>query len=403
MEISEKTALFSMAINLVIFAMKYFSASASGSIALKAEAFHTLADFVASLTVYVGLRLAKRKTKSFPYGLYKIENLMSVFISTIILYTGYEIVLDIIKSDAAQQKNSWLAITCLSVSVVITFLFSRYEKKIGKKTASPVLLADSTHIGTDVLSNAVVLIAIISGLIGYQIDKLAALIVVGFIVKSGFHILWNGIRVLLDASLDHDTLTKIEKIILQTPQVTEMKSLTGRNSGRFKFVEANIVIKTHQLDKAKLIADKIEKNIKESIKNIDQILIHYEPLLKKEIIYAFPLADDQAAMSPHFGEAPYFMLSTFDLRNHVAVKTRIIDNPFSMSEKSKGIHAAELLVKETVDFVCVKKDFDGKGPSYVFSDANVEVIVIEAETPKDAMEKLGLSLISPEQHNPTNI
>jgi len=45
-----------------------------------------------------------------------------------------------------------------------------------------------------------------------------------------------------------------------------------------------------------------------------------------------------------------------------------------------------------VDFVFVKKDFGKKGPSYVFSDANVEVIVTDAETPGAALEKLGLSL-----------
>ncbi len=392
MEISEKTAMIAMAINLVLFGLKYVSARVSGSIALKAEAYHTLADFIASLTIFAGLKLAKRKTKTFPYGLYKIENLLSVFISLVILFTGYEIVLSVIKADDTPITNSWLAIACLVISLVATFIFSRYEKSIGKKTGSPVLLADSTHIGLDVLSNVVVLVAVVLSLFGLQIDKIAALIVVGFIAKSGLQILWNGVRVLLDASLDHDTLSKIEKIILHTPQVTKMKSLTGRNSGRFKFVEANIVIKTHHLDRAKFITDSIEKTIKENVKNIDQILIHYEPLLKKEICYTFPLADDQATLSPHFGEAPYFMLATFSTGNPVAAETHIIRNPFTESEKSKGILAAEFLVKNPVDFVFVKKDFGKKGPSYVFSDANVEVIVTDAETPGAALEKLGLSL-----------
>jgi len=399
-EISERTALFAMVINLIIFGMKYFSALASGSVALKAEAFHTLADFIASLTVFAGLKIAKRKTKSFPYGLYKIENLMSVFISMIILYTGYEIVLDIIKSDATQLKNSWVAITCLSVSVVITFLFSRYEKKIGKKTVSPALLADSTHIGIDVLSNVVVLIAVISGLIGYQIDKIAAMIVVVFIAKTGIQIFRDGVRVLLDASLDHETLSKIEKIILSTPQVVKMESLTGRNSGRFKFVEARIVIKTHDLDKAKQIADNIEQRLKHEIKNIDQILIHYEPLIKDEIIYAFPLTDDKTSISQHFGEADYFMFVTFKSGNLTAFKTDILENPFSKTEKSKGILTAEFLVKNAVDFVLVTNDFSSKGPAYVFSDANTEIIVTKESTPGDALKSMGLTLQAATENQP---
>ncbi|MHC1770997.1 MAG: cation diffusion facilitator family transporter [Flexilinea sp.] len=396
MEKSERAALLSMTINFVIFGIKFLSASASGSIALEAEAFHTLADFVASSTVFVGLKIAKRKTKSFPYGLYKLENLMSVFISIIILYTGYGIVMEVINTNINELRNSGYAILSLLASIVITFWFSRYEKKIGQKTNSPILLADAAHIRTDILSNVVVLVAIISGLIGYQFDKIAAFIVVGFIAKTGIQILKDGAKVLLDASLDYETLSKVEKIIMDTPQVIELKALTGRNSGRFKFIEANIIIKTHNLDKAHFIADKIESQIKDEIKNIDQVLIQYEPLQKEEIIYALPLTDDQSSISAHFGEALFFMIVTFNVEEKIAAKKDIIDNPFSKIEKSKGILTAEFLVKNMVDFILVKKSFiDRKGPSYVFSDSNIEVIITDEDTPDGALKKLGLTLNSP--------
>ena len=394
MEIGERTALVSMAINLVIFAMKYMSASASGSIALKAEAFHTLADFIASSTVFIGLKIAKRKTKAFPYGLYKIENLMSVFISLIVLYTGYEIVLEVINTNTIEIRNSVYAILSLLASIAITFWFSRYEKKIGKKINSPILLADAAHIRTDVLSNFVVLVAIITSLIGFQFDKIAAIIVVGFIAKAGIQILKDGTRVLLDASLDYETLSKVEKIIMDTPRVIELKTLTGRNSGRFKFIEVSIVIETHDLDKAHLIADSIENRIRDEIKNIDQILIHYEPLQKEEIIYAIALTDNQVSINTHLGEALFFMLVTFKAGDKAANKAEIIDNPFCKDEKSKGILTAEFLVKNMVDVVLVKKGFNSKGPAYVFSDSNVEIIVTDKETPEDALKNLGLTFNS---------
>ncbi len=395
MEISERTALLSMAINFLLFGVKYLAASASGSIALKAEAFHSFADFVASSTVFVGLKIAKRKTKRFPYGLYKVENLMSVLISLIILYTGYEIVREVMTKSSGTLQNSWLAILSVVVAMVITFWFSRYEKKIGKKINSPMLLADAAHIRTDVLSNTAVLAAIIANILGYQFDKVAAFIVVGFIAKTGLEILLDGIRVLLDASLDYKTLSKVEKIIVDTPQVIELKSLTGRNSGRFKFIEASLIIKTHDLDKAHYLVDKIEDHIKVEIKNIDRILIHYEPLQKEEIIYAIPLTDDQASISAHFGEALYFMLVTFKAGDKASNKTEIIDNPFCKIEKSKGILAAEFLVRNMVDLVLLKKDFSSKGPAYVFSDSNIEIIVTDKETPEIALKKLGLTINSP--------
>lgn len=391
MEKSEKTALQAILITLFIFGIKVIAAIITGSIALKAEAFHTFSDSIASMTVFAGLKMAKRKTKTFPYGLYKIENLMSVVISLLILYSGYEIAMEAIGATQIDLKNFGFGIILLGVVIIITFLFSRYEMKIGKEINSPILLADAQHSRTDVLSNTVVMIAIIFGSIGYQLDKIAALIVVVFIAKTGFEILKDGVKVLLDASVDYETLSKTEKIILNTPQVVEIKSLTGRNSGRFKFIESNIIIKTHNLDKAHIIADKIEENIKKELGNIDQVLIHYEPMKKEEIVYAIPLMEDKESISPHFGEAPWFMFIIFKNGEKTANRVKVIQNPCIKEEKGKGILAAEFLLQNSVDVVIVKKDFSGKGPAYVFSDANVEVILTEEEKPVLAIEKLGLT------------
>jgi len=391
MEKSEKTALQAILITLFIFGIKVIAAIITGSIALKAEAFHTFSDSIASMTVFAGLKMAKRKTKTFPYGLYKIENLMSVVISLLILYSGYEIAMEAIGATQIDLKNFGFGIILLGVVIIITFLFSRYEMKIGEEINSPILLADAQHSRTDVLSNTVVMIAIIFGSIGYQLDKIAALIVVVFIAKTGFEILKDGVKVLLDASVDYETLSKTEKIILNTPQVVEIKSLTERNSGRFKFIESNIIIKTHNLDKAHIIADKIEENIKKELGNIDQVLIHYEPMKKEEIVYAIPLMEDKESISPHFGEAPWFMFIIFKNGEKTANRVKVIQNPCIKEEKGKGILAAEFLLQNSVDVVIVKKDFSGKGPAYVFSDANVEVVLTEEEKPLLAIEKLGLN------------
>lgn len=391
MEKSEKIALQAILVAFFIFGIKLIAAIITGSIALKAEAFHTLTDFIASLTVYAGLKIAKRKTKSFPYGLYKIENLISVVISLLVLFSGYEIALEAINAKQTEVKNSIVGIIILIVVVLISFAFSKYEKKVGKEINSPILIADADHGYIDVLSNIIVMVSIILGTIGYHLDKIATLIVVIFIAKTGFGILKDGVKVLLDASVDYETLSKTEKIILNTPQVVEIKKLTGRNSGRFKFIEANIVIKTHDLDKAHLIADKIENQIKQELSNIDHVLIHYEPMQKEEMIYVIPLTEEKNKISSHFGEAPWFMFVTFKTGERVAKQADVMVNPFMNEEKGKGILAAEFLIKKGIDVMIVKKDFASKGPAYVFSDSNVEVVLTEEEIPEAAIGKLGLS------------
>ena len=392
MDASEKVAILSVLINLFIFGAKSLSALFTDSIALKAEAYHTLADMVAAITVLIGIKLAKRKAKNFPYGLYKIENMMAVVVSVIILYSGYEIILESINNNQVGLKHTWLAVASLLFSIGLTYWFSRYEMRVGKKINSPILMADAEHVRTDVLSNVVVLVAVVSSSIGYQLDKIAALIIVGFIAKAGVQILIDGVKVLLDASLEYETLSKVEKVIIDMPEVVDIKSLTGRNSGQFKFIEAVIVIKTSDFHKAHFVADQIERKIKGQINNIDQILIHYEPLKKDEITYALPLNEDQMTINDHFGETRFFMLVTFNKDNETAQHIEILTNPFSQAEKSKGISTAELLVGKMVDCVIVKSGFHSKGPYYVFDDLNVEITLTDQEAPASALAEKGLRL-----------
>jgi cation diffusion facilitator family transporter len=291
MERGQKVALLAIGVNLGLFGMKYLFAMLSGSMALTAEAIHSLSDVIDSFMVCTGLIIARRKTKSFPYGLYKVENLMSVAVALAIFYAGYEIIAEAIKGSASELQNLEITITSVVYAMAVTYEFSRYEAGVGAEIESPSLMADAKHIRADMLANAVVLAGLISSFSGFNLDRIAALIIVFFIAWAGGKILIDGVRVLLDASLDYQTLSLTEKLILAEPQVIEIQNLMGRNLGRYKFIEANIVLKTHDFDKANFIAHRIEANIKKEITNMDRVLIHFEPTQKENLVYAFPLKD----------------------------------------------------------------------------------------------------------------
>ncbi len=391
MEKGQKVALLAIGVNLVLFGLKYIFAALSGSIALKAEAFHSFSDVIASSTVFAGLILARRKTRSFPYGLYKIENLVSVIVALAIFYAGYEIALEAFKDSASDLQNLGITIASVFCAMVITFGFSRYEARVGAEIESPSLIADAKHMWVDMLANSVVLAGLLSSVAGFNVDRIAAFIIVFFIAWAGGRILIDGIRVLLDASLDYQTLSLAEKLILSEPQVIEMQNLMGRNSGRYKFIEASIILKTHDLDKANFIAHRIEANIKMQIKNVDRALIHFEPTKKETLIYALPLKDaKQAYISPHFGEAPYFVLVTVSVKDKRVRERKVIANPFMHVEHGKGILVAELLNKYPIDVILTMKSFKGKGPFYVFSNAAVESIQTTEDTVENALENLGI-------------
>jgi len=391
MEKGEKVAALAVGIHLVLFGIKYTFSTLSGSIALKADAFHSLSDVVSSSTVFVGLIIAKRKTKSFPYGLYKVENLVSVMVALAIFYAGFEIVMEATKGIAVELQNIWLTIASVLCIIVITYGYSRYATKVGTEINSPSLIADAKHIGVDMFASTMVLVALLSSFAGVNLDRISAFIIVFIIAWSGGKILIDGIRVLLDASLDYKTLSLAEKLILAEPQVMEIQHLMGRNSGRYKFIEANIFLKTHDLNRAHFITDRIETNIKSQIKNVDRVLIHYEPSKKENLIYAVPLEyANQQRISRHFGEAPYFGLINVRIKDKKAIEQKVIANPFTQVDHGKGILAAEFLNKHLVDVVITKESFEGKGPYYVFSNAAVDNLITDQGTVEKALENLGI-------------
>ena len=376
MDSGERLALASVSVNILVTGLKYFLGAFSGSLALLADAVHSTADVVSSASIWAGIRLSRRKTKRFPYGLYKVENLVALITSVLIFLAGYEIVVSVLwAGEQVRAERLPYAIWGVIAVGLILLGFSRYELRRAKKLNSPSLEADAQHLTTDLFSSCIIL----AGLTGtyFQIklplDKVAALVIVALIVRVGWKIAVDAIRVLLDASLDFKTLNYIREIILETPQVSEIKALTGRNSGRFKFIEADLALKVRELPKAHFLVNRIESHIKSRVPNVDHILIHYEPMQRETQVIALPVAEDRMHLSEHFGEAPYFLLLTLKRADGTLLKESWLSNPFQTEEKGKGIKVSEWLVSLGIDEIITPKNFDHKGPYYVFSDNGVEM------------------------------
>jgi cation diffusion facilitator family transporter len=277
----EKIGFYSIGVNLLLVAIKGGLAYLSGSVALLADAIHSSTDVVSSITVLAGIKISKRKSKNFPYGLYKVENFVSLLSSIFIFVAGYEIVKTVFL-EPFRLKTEYLpyAMAGLVVSMGITFAFSRYELREGKAIGSPSLIADAKHIRTDMMSSCVILAGLIGGLFDLQLDRIAAIVVVVLVFKAGAGIFADAFRVLLDASLDFETMDQVKTIILKDPAVVDINGLLGRNSGQYKFIEADITIRTTDLEKAHLVSERIEKRIRQKVAHVDQILIHYAPRRK---------------------------------------------------------------------------------------------------------------------------
>jgi cation diffusion facilitator family transporter len=390
MEQSEKIGVYSVALNLLLVGIKGLLSFLSGSVALLADAIHSSSDVISSATVLVGIKISKRKSKNFPYGLYKVENFVSLLSSLLIFLAGYGVARTVF-SQPQSLKSEYLpyAVVGVLITMGMTFAFSRYELKQGKKIGSPSLVADAEHIRTDMLSSSVIIVGLLGTWFGLRLDKIAALLVVVFVFKAGIRIFTDSLRVLLDASIDFETMDRVKSIILKEPQIKSINALFGRNSGSFKFIEADIIVKVGSFDKAHSVSQRIEKVIREQISHVDHILIHYEPQKKETTTYAVPLNEDKQGLSEHFGEAPYFYLATVQEKSGLLLSEAFHRNPFTQEEKGKGIKVSEWLLEKGVDSVYSPKGFKGKGPGYVFSDAGVDVITAEGKSLEDIQHCFG--------------
>lgn len=289
----ERWVLGSLLLNGSLTILKFIFAVITGSLALMAEAIHSLSDLVASVISFISVKLSAKKTKDFPYGLYKLENIASIVIAFFLFFAAYEILKEaFFKHEEHQIQNPQMAIFVMLVAMISTFIYSRLEMKAAKDLNSPTLLADAHHIWADFLSSLIVLIGLISIYFGYNLDKYAAAIVSLFIFYSGFDILKNGIKVLLDVSIPEEEINFIKNIIYKNPAVVEIKQIKGREAGSHKFLEIELLLHNYGLRETHKIVDEIEKEIREKIPNIDSIFIHYEPVRQEGLRLAVLTDED---------------------------------------------------------------------------------------------------------------
>ncbi len=380
-------AALSVGLNIFLTASKYLLYLFTNSSALLAETVHSLTDVIGSLMVMGGIYLSEKKSEKFPWGLYKVENIAAVFSAGFIFLSAYEIAKMIYHPSTAGMRNLDITLIALFLMTLPIIVFARYEARKAKVLNSPSLIADAYHWRMDIAPLAVVAVGITGARLSYPfMDRISAFVVLLLVIKAGYGILKDSMRSLLDASVDGETLDNIKDVIKIFPQVKEINSIHARNSGRFMFVTIDLGLSLKRLKDAHEIADSIKMEINARIPFVERVLIHYEPERKDYQRYAAGLANREGEISEHFGGAPFIALWDKRVSDGVILHQEILENLFLDIEKGKGIRLAEFLVEKGLDILYTREDFEGKGPGYVFSDADVEVRRIDLKTLNDMID-----------------
>ena len=385
-------------INIFLFVLKILLSYTSNSLALQADAFDNLTDIVMVFAALIGISYSRKKpNEKFPYGYYKIENLISLLISIFIFFTAYTIIYNSISeivSYSTGKSTKQIVVSSqifilLIFALLLSFCLTIYLKIVGKRTNSPIIQTEANEKLYDNLISASVLIGFIGALYNiFILDAIIGLIIALFIIKGGYDIFLSSTKTLLDAVIDFENRTELHTIINSIPNIKKIENLEIRSYGKYIFLEITISLnKEISLSNIEHLQNILFDKIKKSFPQIFKIVLVAQTQEKAINKIAAPISDNQGINSKiyeHYGESPYFAIIKVEQGNLIHLK--IFPNEFINEEKRKGILVSDWLSSKKIDKIYLKSELK-KGPKLIFENSLIQVEITDFDTLYQLIER----------------
>ena len=278
-----RVAYGSVAVGLVVLALKGYAAYATGSIALFSDALESIVNVVTSIVALVAVKLADRPADaSLPYGYHKAEYFSAVVIGVFIAVAALVIFFEAWRGffDPREFDADPLGIGVSVLASVVNAIWAWYLIRVARRERSISLEADGKHIATDVISTIGVLIGVLLAVVtGYrQLDAILAAFVALAILWSGWQLIRQSVIGLMDVAVEPATLKTIREIIAGNAEgAIEAHDIRTRQAGKMTFIDFHLVVPgTMSVAEAHGICDRIEAKLRETVADV-LITIHVEP------------------------------------------------------------------------------------------------------------------------------
>ncbi|MDR0569069.1 MAG: cation diffusion facilitator family transporter [Spirochaetaceae bacterium] len=273
--------LISIAVNSALFALKLWTGITTGSIALTADAWHTLSDSVSSIVVVIAVKLSVKKAdKEHPFGHGRIEHIASLFIAFFLGIIAYEF----LKNAAMQFRGGAsveygaAAVAVTAVSILVKEVLAQYAFYIAKKTGNSGVKADGWHHRTDALSSIIVLAGILSAKRFWWIDCALGGAVALLLFYAACKIIQEASAALLGEEPNPDLIKRItDKVKTVYKDDLQLHHFHIHNYVVHKELTFHIRLnKNLTIEQGHTIATEIENTIADTFEII--ATIHVEPL-----------------------------------------------------------------------------------------------------------------------------
>ncbi|MFV0291244.1 MAG: cation diffusion facilitator family transporter [Mangrovibacterium sp.] len=273
----------SIIFNNILFVAKYWVGISSGSIALIADAWHTLTDSISSVIVLIAGKVSSKPAdEKHPFGHGRAEHIAAIIIAIMLFVVAFDFCMSGIEKLNTQEHVVFgkMAFIVTILSILIKELMAQYALWAYRKTKASILKADAWHHRTDSISSLIILVGIFLGKYFWWIDGVLAILVAIMIAKVGYDILVEEIRSLLGEPVDDE----LKKAIVETMQKEFLYDIHIHHMLIHRYGshwEMSCHIKLNQdmrLNDVHALCTKVEIILKEQFNII--ATVHPEPLLE---------------------------------------------------------------------------------------------------------------------------
>lgn len=272
--------------NVILFVVKAIVGVLLNSISVTADAFNNLSDAGSSIVGLVGVKMASKPAdEEHPFGHGRVEYITALVVAFLVLEVGFTFLKDSIGKIREPEviKFQLVSVLILVLSIGVKLWLGVFNRKLGKKIDSKVMMATATDAIGDVITTSVTILSIIFfHVTNINIDGYVGVVVALIVMWAGFGIAKDTLEPLIGEAVNPEDYHKITKFVEGYEGIEGSHDLIVHNYGPGRSM-ASIhaeVPNDVDIELSHEIIDRIERD---ALKYLGTFLvIHMDPIETKD-------------------------------------------------------------------------------------------------------------------------
>jgi cation diffusion facilitator family transporter len=277
-------ALFGLAINIVLAAVKILAGVFGHAYVLIADGIESALDVGGSIVIWGGLKVAARPPdETHPYGHGKAEPIAAVVVAVGVLAAALGLAIQSVREIfMPHHAPAPFTLIVVIVAVIVKETLYRYVIRLGRNIGSRAVQTDAWHHRSDAITSVAAFLGISVALIGGEgwqsADDWAALFACAVIGTNGYRILWPALHEIMDTAPQGPIVVLVRSTAATVPGVREVEKCLIRKMGLDYYVDLHIGVDGNiSVHEGHEIAHQVKTAIQQSDSRIADVLVHIEP------------------------------------------------------------------------------------------------------------------------------